>query len=58
MRRTQGFPQRGFVRASGPRISPLGRFLQSFLDAGFRFEHIQEPEVHDYPYMLALGLRR
>jgi hypothetical protein len=36
----------------------LGRFLQSFLDAGFRFERIEEPEGREYPYMLALKLRR
>ena len=35
---------------------PLGRFLQCFLDAGFRFEQIEEPEGRDYPYMLALRL--
>ncbi len=37
---------------------PLARFLQSFLDAGFGFEHVEEPEGRDYPYMLALRLGR
>jgi SAM-dependent methyltransferase len=37
---------------------PLAEFLQTFLDAGFRLERIEEPEERDYPYMLALELRR
>ena len=60
---------RGITR-SAPGISPEGlraeirrhptparRFLQCFLDAGFRFEHIEEPAGRDYPYMLALRLQ-
>jgi SAM-dependent methyltransferase len=53
-----GISPDGLRARFGATHIPLGRFLQSFLDAGFRFEHIQEPEVRDYPYMLALGLRR
>lgn len=37
---------------------PLGEFLQTFLDAGLRFERIEEPEERDYPYMLGLAFRR
>ena len=37
---------------------PLGEFLQTFLDAGLRLERVAEPEERDYPYMLALKLRR
>jgi ubiquinone/menaquinone biosynthesis C-methylase UbiE len=53
-----GISPNGLRARFGARHIPLGRFLQSFLDAGFRFEHIQEPEGRDYPYMLALRLRR
>ena len=37
---------------------PLGEFLQMFLDSGLRLERIEEPEERDYPYMVALKLRR
>jgi ubiquinone/menaquinone biosynthesis C-methylase UbiE len=54
----------GIWRASGVRIRvgathlPLGLFLQTFLDAGFRLERIEEPEELEYPFGLALRWRR
>jgi ubiquinone/menaquinone biosynthesis C-methylase UbiE len=53
-----GISPDGLRARFGASHIPLGRFLQCFLDAGFRFEHIEEPEGRDYPYMLALELRR
>ncbi|MBA3717516.1 MAG: methyltransferase domain-containing protein [Actinobacteria bacterium] len=53
-----GISPEGLRARFGATHIPLGHFLQSFLDAGFRFEHIVEPEGRDYPYMLALELRR
>ena len=38
--------------------APLGLFLQTFLDAGFRLERIEEPEEREYPFILALRWRR
>ena len=37
---------------------PLGRFVQSFIEAGFGIERFEEPGVRDYPYMVALRCRR
>jgi SAM-dependent methyltransferase len=37
---------------------PLGRFLQTFLDAGLRIERFEELEDREYPYMVALLCRR
>ena len=53
-----GISPSGLRARFGAAHIPLGHFLQTFLDAGFRFEHIEEPEGRDYPYMLALKLRR
>jgi len=53
-----GISPEGLRAKFGASHVPLGRFLQSFLDAGFRLEHIEEPEGRDYPYMLALRLSR
>ena len=53
-----GISPDGLRSRFGASHIPLGRFLQCFLDTGFRFEHIEEPEGRDYPYMLALKLRR
>jgi ubiquinone/menaquinone biosynthesis C-methylase UbiE len=33
---------------------PLGDFLQSFVDAGFMFERIEEPGLRDYPVAIAV----
>jgi ubiquinone/menaquinone biosynthesis C-methylase UbiE len=51
-----GISPEGLRARFGATHIPLGHFLQSFLDAGFAFEHIEEPEGRDYPYMLALKL--
>lgn len=54
----------GVWRASGVRIRvgathrPLGLFLQTFLQAGFRLEQIEEPEGREYSYALAMRWRR
>ena len=53
-----GISPEGLRARFGASHLPLGRFLQSFLEAGFRLEHVEEPEGRDYPYMLALKLRR
>lgn len=37
---------------------PLGLFLQTFLGAGFRIEHLEESSTGEYPYMVALRCRR
>jgi SAM-dependent methyltransferase len=49
----------GIWRSSGVRIRvgashlPLGLFLQAFLDAGLRLEHVEEPAEREYPFGLA-----
>jgi SAM-dependent methyltransferase len=54
----------GIWRSSGVRIRvgaahlPLGLFLQTFPDAGFRLERIEEPEQREYPFILGLRWRR
>lgn len=54
----------GISRSSGLRIRvgashlPLGLFLQTFLDAGFRLERIEEPEDREYTHILASRWRR
>jgi len=54
----------GVWKASGVRIRvgavhlPLGLFLQTFLDAGFGLEHVEEPEGREYAYSLAMRWRR
>ena len=51
-------------RETGVRIRvgavhiPLGLLLQTFLDAGLRLEHIEEPEGREYAYSLAMRWRR
>jgi SAM-dependent methyltransferase len=37
---------------------PLALFLQTFVDANFRLERIEEPGDREYPYALALRWRR
>jgi SAM-dependent methyltransferase len=53
-----GISPNGLRARFGAAHIPLGHFLQAFLDAGFQLQHIEEPEGRDYPYMLALRLRR
>jgi SAM-dependent methyltransferase len=54
----------GIWRGSGVRIRvgashlPLGLFLQTFLDAGLRLEHVDEPAEREYPFGLGLRWRR
>jgi SAM-dependent methyltransferase len=44
------------ARVGGTHL-PLAEFLQSFVDAGFRFEHVEEPGSRDYPIAIALRCR-
>jgi len=37
---------------------PLASFLQTFVDAGFRLERVEEPGDREFPYILALRWRR
>ena len=47
------------IRAKvGATHLPLGLFLNTFIDAGLVFEHIEEPEGRDYPHIVALRARR
>jgi ubiquinone/menaquinone biosynthesis C-methylase UbiE len=47
------------IRAKvGATHLPLGLFLHAFLDAGLAFEHFEEPEGRDYPYIVALRARK
>jgi ubiquinone/menaquinone biosynthesis C-methylase UbiE len=54
----------GVWRASGVRVRvgashlPLGLFLQTFINAGFRLERIEEPHEREYTFMLATRWRR
>jgi SAM-dependent methyltransferase len=54
----------GIWRGSGVRIRvgashlPLGLFLQTFLDAGLRLEHVEEPAEREYPFGLGFRWRR
>jgi hypothetical protein len=43
---------------TGATHLPLGQFLQTFCDAGFRIEHFEESFTGEYPYMVALRCRR
>jgi SAM-dependent methyltransferase len=36
---------------------PLGLFLQTFVDAGFRLEHFEESDTREYPHMVAMRCR-
>jgi SAM-dependent methyltransferase len=53
-----GISPEGLRARVGAVHLPLGRFLQTFVDAGFRLEHFEEPEQREYPYMVALRWRR
>jgi SAM-dependent methyltransferase len=53
-----GMSPEGLRARFGATHIALGRLLQSFLDAGFQFERLEEPEGREYPYMLALRVRR
>jgi len=49
-----GITPDGLRAKVGATHLPLGLFLQSFFDAGFRLEHFEESEAREYPHMLAL----
>ena len=65
-----GYYRRGGRHEAGPGISPTGlrgrvgaihiplaEFLQSFLDAGWVFDHVEEPGARDYPVAIAVRCR-
>lgn len=62
-RRTQrytaapGISPEGLRAKVGASHLPLGLFVQAFLDEGFNLEHFEEPELREYPYMVALRCR-
>jgi SAM-dependent methyltransferase len=53
-----GISPTGLRAKVGATHLPIGRFLQAFVDAGLRLEHVEEPGDRDYPYALALRWRR
>lgn len=63
-RRTERYTDAPGISPAGLRAKvgathlPLGLFLQTFLDVGFRLEWFEEPEVREYPYLVALRCRR
>lgn len=52
-----GISPTGLRSRVGATHLPLAGFLQSFLDAGFRLEHVEEPGSRDYPTAIALRSR-
>jgi SAM-dependent methyltransferase len=52
-----GISPTGLRAKVGATHLPLAEFLQSFLDAGFRLEHVDEPGLRDYPIAIALRCR-
>ena len=52
-----GISPTGLRARVGASHLPLSDFLQSFLDAGFGLERIEEPGTRDYPIALALRCR-
>jgi ubiquinone/menaquinone biosynthesis C-methylase UbiE len=59
-RRTEapGITPGGLRIRVGARHLPLALFLQSFLNAGWLLERIEEPDTRDFPKALALRCRR
>jgi ubiquinone/menaquinone biosynthesis C-methylase UbiE len=53
-REAPGIWSEGIRAKVGATHLPLGLFLHAFLDAGLAFEHFEEPEGRDYPYIVAL----
>lgn len=53
-----GIWSEGLRAKVGATHLPLALFVNAFLDAGFRLEHLEEPEGSDYPYILALHARK
>jgi SAM-dependent methyltransferase len=62
-RRTRRYAEAPGVTPDGLRAKvgathlPLGPFLQTFFDAGFRLEHFEESEPREYPHMVAMRCR-
>lgn len=55
--RAPGISPTGLRARVGATHLPLAELLQSFLDAGFRLEHVEEPGSRDYPIAIALRCR-
>jgi SAM-dependent methyltransferase len=53
-----GISPHGLRAKVGAVHLPLGRFVQSFLDVSLRFEHFEELERREFPYVVALRCRR
>ena len=53
-----GIWSEGLRARVGATHLPLGLFLQTFLDAGLRLEHFEEPEGREYPHVVVLRARR
>lgn len=52
-----GISPTGLRAKVGATHLPLAEFLQSFLDAGFALEQVEEPGSRDYPIAIALRCR-
>lgn len=52
-----GISPTGLRARVGATHLPLAEFLQSFLDAGFALEHVEEPGSRDFPIAIALRCR-
>jgi ubiquinone/menaquinone biosynthesis C-methylase UbiE len=52
-----GISPTGLRAKVGATHLPLAEFLQSFLDAGFALERVEEPGSRDYPIAIALRCR-
>jgi SAM-dependent methyltransferase len=52
-----GISPTGLRARVGATHLPLAEFLQSFLGAGLRLEHVEEPGSRDYPIAIALRWR-
>jgi ubiquinone/menaquinone biosynthesis C-methylase UbiE len=52
-----GISPTGLRARVGASHLPLAEFLQSFLDAGFRLEQVEEPGSRDFPIAIALRCR-
>lgn len=52
-----GISPSGLRSRVGATHLPLAAFLQSFLDAGFALEHVEEPGEREYPTAIAFRFR-
>jgi len=52
-----GISSSGLRAKVGATHLPLGAFLQTFFDAGFRLDAFEEAKRREYPYMIALRCR-